>query len=421
MTSSFGQTKYRFVFKIQKQSLHAENSLPSLKNKNFNFDKDRALQINKNLPHTSLILTTPTTTATTTPKTTPTTTTPAISTTQTAIPTKISTTLTTTTLPITTLTTTTALTPTQVLPTHRALVIGIGYHAQSDDFDLGPNPLYDASAMQRLVCKHLCIQNQKRLTEETIDKPTYDTIIKEIRTLIASPENGNHYYMHFSGHCQQIINSCPSGTLYHDNTDFEDNQNNQNNQTNQNNQNNEKQKKRVGKNDALITMDMRFLTCEEMYNELVQPLHNTGASLLVTVDACQSGTCLNLPFNYRVNSDRTAVKPVRGAGFFEEPKPLNCDVVLLSACTDWQYAKNGGNGKHLGAMTNATTTVLENFGSEITLERLLVEIQLHLDREHIRQDVQMSSMRELDFTKTFASFHSFDSFGACKLKKKVLL
>ncbi|KAH9963702.1 caspase domain-containing protein [Lactifluus volemus] len=130
-------------------------------------------------------------------------------------------------------------------------------------------------------------------------QPTRDNILRELRDLVADAAAGDRFTFLYSGHCNQQ----PSKDLNEE--DFQD--------------------------DYLITIDNEIIIDNELNDILVKPLP-TGCSLFALLDACHSGTHLDLPHYYsdsvyvpwrskgrrRTNSLQN-VTVRRNAGFIQDP------------------------------------------------------------------------------------------------------
>ena len=255
----------------------------------------------------------------------------------------------------------------------RAVLIGIGYDIYPAKYQLGENPRNDVKAMSKMLAKHMGIPvaAQAIMTDSTPDKPTRPNIKLACTCLVRNARKGHRGWWHFSGHCEEIEHQG-------------------------------QQRPRPEMDNALITYELDRVTDEDLREDLVAPLDDTPARLMMTVDACQSGTAVDAPVNMRIDRRTGEFALVGGE---RNPKPvLDCCVVLISACADWQTAKNGGRNDHLGAWTDAFTSIVERGGPEQTIKKIARDVQRYLDTEGIRQDIQISAMRASDLDRPLSDF-----------------
>jgi len=263
---------------------------------------------------------------------------------------------------------------------NRALIISPGYK-DNKDYSLGNNPLNDGQTLQHLIGTFLCMENNiVVMSDDTNTKPTYNNMTSAIQWLPSRAKKGDRYFFGFAGHCHRILNGKE--------VTMSDGYKSIN-------------------NDALLSLDLQDVDGAFIWNALVRPLHNTGASLLAAVDACQSGTLFELPHNKRCSKDRTKLEYIKGAAI-KEHELLNCNVVLITACSDYQTAKNGTVRADGGAFTIAFKHSLKQNGPNATIEKIVLDAQTFLDNEGIKQDIQVSSM-----LSSFDTGLAFGNFGIC--------
>jgi hypothetical protein len=274
-------------------------------------------------------------------------------------------------------------------PPVRALFVGIGYHRQAPRFRLGMNPENDAYAMARLLSRDLGVRHQVVLTDRTAVRADSANLRLALHWLTAAPLTAEcRMWWHFSGHCQQVMHQGPRLAA----ADLE----------------------RVGKDDALVTADLRYLDSDFLWTALVRRVADTEARLMVTLDACQCGTALDLPHNMRYDRAAGRMMRVPGATRRRAPLPARCCVVVFSACADWETAKNGppdgaagkrvGGALPMGAWTDAFTQVLARDGVHQTAEYVAVQLQRYLDAEGIAQDIQLSCVYPADVRRPMSDF-----------------
>jgi len=158
-----------------------------------------------------------------------------------------------------------------------------------------------------------------------------------------------------------------------------------------------------GMADTLLPVDFQYsgtILDTEMSERLVSRLPE-GVKLTALVDACHSGTALDLPWTLLPGQ----------AIWKEETNPLFTagDVVLLSGCADDQTSSDGGRdryGRPGGALTTAFCEVLQHGFDKISYAGLLVRLREAMERDGFSQMPQMSSAQAFE-----ADSHVF-SLGA---------
>jgi len=205
----------------------------------------------------------------------------------------------------------------------RALLIGINYSDQND-----PNAVSglkgcidDVDTLaQLLLSSGWSRDDMMILTDKTRHQlPTRKNIIAAAQWLVHDARPGDVFFFSYSGHGSQETD--PHG--------YEED----------------------GLNETILPLDANtkgMITDDELNAILVRNLPS-GCKLLAVIDACHSGTLLDLPFT--LNTSLT------GDSWKEETNPLHTkgDVQLISGCRDNETSSDGKRG---GAMTKALVTAL---------------------------------------------------------------
>jgi len=154
----------------------------------------------------------------------------------------------------------------------KALIIGINYENTRAALRGCQN---DAKNMSDLLrqngypddSEHMVILTDKR-TSPPNHQPTGRNIIKAIQWLVQGASHGDILFFHFSGH----------GSQQTDHTGTEED----------------------GLNETILPSDYRSkqITDDELWGTMVFPLPN-GVKLIALMDCCNSGTGLDLPFEYK--------------------------------------------------------------------------------------------------------------------------
>ena len=118
--------------------------------------------------------------------------------------------------------------------------------------------------------------------------------------------------------------------------------------------------------------------------------------LTVVIDACHSGTILDLPYRYIAGKKTSVV---------ENPScKVVCDAIMISGCKDDQKSQETQivqldyheAPKYAGAMTQAFLQVLKKYDYTVQAHTLILEIRKILRNKNLRQVPQLSCTHKLD-------------------------
>jgi len=284
----------------------------------------------------------------------------------------------------------------------RALLIGINYKGMREQLNGCVN---DVRFIKHLLCTRFGFQDQNFLilTDEDPripgvrrEMPTRYNIISAMKWLVTGAQAGDSLFFQFSGHGSQVKDW--SG----DEVD--------------------------GYDETILPLDHKKsgqIVDDEMHNIMVKPLP-AGVRLTALVDACHSGTGLDLP--YTMFCDSRAAEPVPtytpadrglisalfglpGSNNRKRPKKTNqyngppvCagDVFMFSGCEDHQTSADTSGlagGTSTGAMTYCFVQAIEH-GSvsdwrQYTYGSLLQAMRQKLREKRFSQKPQLSSSRPL--------------------------
>jgi hypothetical protein len=162
-----------------------------------------------------------------------------------------------------------------------------------------------------------------------------------------------------------------------------------------------------GYNETLVPLDYNRsgqISDDVLWGSLVYPLPE-GVRLTALMDMCHSGTGLDLPYDYNVDTKKWKedVNPAHSKG----------DVVLFSGCEDSQTSADVQSGWQAGgAMTMAFTKAYQQCCSSMaTYHEFLVVVKRELRRKGMRQRPQLTSSQQFDANSRIFSFGHLSGGG----------
>ena len=195
------------------------------------------------------------------------------------------------------------------------------------------------------------------LTDNTIIKPTRQNIINSFRKIIKKIEDENikEVWFSYSGHGSYLPNIKEK--------DYQD--------------------------EALVPLDYSsngLIRDDQIYNLFIKKIP-LDCNVLCMVDACHSGTVLDLPYVYRIDT---------GIHNNEIKENLG-NIVKISGCRDNQYSADAYiNGKYQGALTFAFFKTLEEINYNFTCQQIIGRIKSYLNSNNYPQIPTLSfSKKEL--------------------------
>jgi len=253
---------------------------------------------------------------------------------------------------------------------HKSLLIGINYTGTRAALKGCHN---DAKNMQKLLLSngfpndgsHMLLLTDERSRGKEY-QPTASTILKAFQWFLKDVQTGDVLFFHFSGHGGQVP----------DKTGMESD----------------------GYNETLVPLDYDRagqISDDVLWGSLVYPLPE-GVRLTALMDMCHSGTGLDLPYDYNVDTRRwsTDVNPAHSKG----------DVVLFSGCEDAQTSADVQSGYQAGgAMTMAFTKAYLQCPMA-TYHEFLRVVKQELRRKGMRQRPQLTSSQRFDADSRIFSF-----------------
>lgn len=229
-----------------------------------------------------------------------------------------------------------------------ALVIGINYTGMDGELNGCINDTKKIINFLKVRCGYLD-QNIILLTDETENKPTKQNIIKAIVNFVyrANTQKFKELWFSYSGHGTYTWNYGGDREA-----DYKD--------------------------EALVPLDYKTagLILDDYLNQKLVRLLPKDAKLFSIIDACHSGTSLDLPFIYRTQSG------IEEHGHEEDI----VDVCKISGCRDNQTSADAYiNKKYQGALTFTFIKTLEDFRYNMTPKQIISRMQNYIKQNGYSQ------------------------------------
>ncbi len=229
-----------------------------------------------------------------------------------------------------------------------ALVIGINYTGMQGQLNGCINDTVKIINFLKSRCGYLD-QNIILLTDESEVKPTKQNIIQAIQNFVnkANSQNFKELWFSYSGHGTYTWNYGGDREA-----DYKD--------------------------EALVPLDYQEsgLIIDDYLNKNLVRLLPKNAKLFSIIDACHSGTSLDLPFIYRTQGG------IEEHGVEEDI----VDVCKISGCRDYQTSADAYiNSKYQGALTFTFIKTLEDFRYNMTPKQIITRMQNYIKQNGYTQ------------------------------------
>ena len=239
-----------------------------------------------------------------------------------------------------------------------ALIIGINYEGNQNAKLNGC--INDTTKIKKFL-KGRCgfkDNNIDLLTDDSVIKPTKQNIINSIRKLTKKvrDEDIKEVWFSYSGH-----------GAYLSNNGFDS--------------------EKDGNDEALVPLDYStngLIRDDQLYNLLVKELP-LDCNLFSIIDACHSGTSLDLPFVYRID---TGIKT-------HNNQDNLCNVLKISGCRDSQTSADAFiNGKYQGALTFSFLRTMNELDYCFTSKQIISRIKEYLNKNGYPQIPTLSLSKQ---------------------------
>lgn len=254
------------------------------------------------------------------------------------------------------------------VPKKRALIIGCNYRGTKGELR---NCINDARAYRRLAIdtyafpeENICYMVDNGESDRI---PTYVNIIAAMQWLVDGVNAGDTLFFVFSGHGSRM--HADADLQHFVEADGYD-------------------EYIVPASNPLQMQDQRCVTDNEMHSIMAAVLRK-GARLTCVIDACRSGTALDLLYGLEGRAD--GVEKL-GTGH----------VFLISGCRDDEFSSDGGSGgaggrPRNGAMTTALLQALQR-GPRASLANVMLRLYDAFP-PYLQQHPQLSSAHDVSFEK----------------------
>ena len=221
----------------------------------------------------------------------------------------------------------------------KALVIGINYRGQRGELN---GCINDTEKIKMFLKTNCCFKDTdiNIITDDTSIKPNKQAILNSIISLVQDVKDNNikEVWFSYSGHGYYMSN------------------------------NNENDKK----DEVLVPLDHErngFIRDDTLYTLLVKELPK-DCKLFSIIDACHSGTSLDLPYLYRTDE---GIKEQR-------PQEDICKVLKISGCRDEQTSADAYiNGRYQGALTFSFIRTMNDLDYNFTAKQLIEKIKTYIN------------------------------------------
>lgn len=182
------------------------------------------------------------------------------------------------------------------------------------------------------------------LTDESDNKPTRENIINGFNELVEKSNNCKELWLSYSGHGAYMSSDTESDN----------------------------------KDEVLIPLDYKesgIIRDDYIYSNLVKKLP-IDCRLFSLIDACHSGTSLDLPYVYRTD---TGIQTNRN-------EENICDVLKISGCRDNQQSADAYiNGTFQGALTFGFIKTMDDFNYNFTSKQIINRVKTYLNNNKYPQ------------------------------------
>ncbi|KAN0142097.1 Metacaspase-1 [Lactarius tabidus] len=216
--------------------------------------------------------------------------------------------------------------------------------------------------------------------DQPLNLPTKNNILAAMHWLVQGAQSGDSLFFYFSGPAAQINGGGPDGPdeAVMCAMDY------------------------VGDVQSLSSPANPWTITDNDVHDIMIKALPSNCRLTAILDACHSGTLLDLPFIYDSHGSLKPNKP----GVVEQ-RSTGADVIYLSACKDYHLAYHDGRASeafHGGALRRISQTFKEcmtSLGYRVTYLDIIRRLCAGVHANGSRQQPQLSSSRPIDIDQRF--------------------
>lgn len=178
-----------------------------------------------------------------------------------------------------------------------------------------------------------------------------------------------------------------------------------------------------GRDEFLVPWDLKLISDDDIF-QILKTFH-PDSRILCIIDACHSGSILDLPYTYvNIDSKEDVEKLASNRDdtgiFHENSHQLPQKIISISGCKDNQYSMDTYSNRrreHCGALSNE----LQNHGDFIELECFLLKASVESNIAWANQKPCLSSSFKLDKNFVLSSLFHQKEDSTPKTKKFSIL
>ena len=270
----------------------------------------------------------------------------------------------------------------------RGLLVGINYIGTSSELRGCVNDVRNVNNF--LLSIGYLQKNIRRLTDNTIQKPTKQNITTNLINMINNANTGDELFFLYSGHGTQITDTSGDelggggggvGGVGGGG----------------------------GRDSVLVPIDFivnGFILDDDIRTILSQL--KKGVRMTIILDCCNSGTCCDLKYNYRdlsYNKPNANLRNYKSNEWKTQQKKivnnnysdLNGDIFMISGCGDLQTsADTSFNGIPSGALTGILLLILSEYKNVLSWSTLLKDLNCRLKLLGYTQRPMLSAGKEIN-------------------------
>lgn len=251
----------------------------------------------------------------------------------------------------------------------RALLIGINYRKTSGELF---GCINDINNMKQVLLKNgYKEENIRMMSEDHNELPTKHKIAVGLIWLMENKENKPmEIFFHYSGHGSWVADR---------NGDEED-----------------------GRDECLVPIDYKRvgMLYDDDINNLLEQHLTSNTKLFTVIDACHSGTMLDLKYQMKclkVNKVNGKVLTEFQMKKYNYSDSIKGKITMVSGCTDVQTSADAWiDRQSQGALTNALVATFTKYNYDLTFDELMASVYQVIKGYNFQQNPALSSNFSID-------------------------